>query len=292
MQIRIERLLLAIGFVLICRSATAAFSESEKLELNWLRVQAVALEHGEGVEKDAVKAYALYCEAARRGDAEAMYSLGWMYLNGRGISQDEDRALYLFRAAAESGHEYANRMAMRSAGSAGIEPECMRTKTSAEAIVQDGFSNESDPTIPKPIFDLVTRLAPEYRIQPKLALAIIRVESNFDSKALSAKSAQGLMQLIPDTAKRFNVRDPFDPEQNIRGGLAYLRWLLAYFRGYVPFVLAGYNAGEGTVDRFKGIPPFPETREYVRKVMQIFQIKEHPFEQNIVKRTGGDAPVF
>lgn len=89
------------------------------------------------------------------------------------------------------------------------------------------------------------------------------------------------MQLIPETAVRFNVTKPFDPEQNIRGGLAYLRWLLAYFKGDVALVAAAYNAGEGTVNRFGGIPPYPETQGYVKRIKEIFKREEHPFDPAI-----------
>jgi soluble lytic murein transglycosylase-like protein len=89
------------------------------------------------------------------------------------------------------------------------------------------------------------------------------------------------MQLIPETAARFNVRKPFDPAQNIRGGLAYLRWLLAYFGGNVTLVAAAYNAGEGTVERYGGVPPYAETRAYVQKIRRYFRRDEHPFDATV-----------
>ena len=109
-------------------------------------------------------------------------------------------------------------------------------------------------------------------------MAIIRAESNFNPGAVSPKNAQGLMQLIPETAERFNVRKPFDPEQNIRGGLSYLRWLLAYFKGDVSLVAAAYNAGEGAVNRYAGIPPYAETQGYVKRIREIFKPEDHPFD--------------
>lgn len=105
------------------------------------------------------------------------------------------------------------------------------------------------------VFGLVRKLAPEYGVSPRLVMAVIRAESNFEPEAVSPKNAQGLMQLIPETSVRFNVRKPFDPEQNLRGGMAYLRWLLAYFEGNVALVAAAYNAGEGTVNRYKRHSP-------------------------------------
>jgi soluble lytic murein transglycosylase-like protein len=89
------------------------------------------------------------------------------------------------------------------------------------------------------------------------------------------------MQLIPETAQRFNVRDAFDPVQNIRGGMAYLRWLLAYFEGDVVLATAGYNAGEGAVERYKGVPPYRETREYVKRIQSLFRKTEHRYDQNV-----------
>jgi soluble lytic murein transglycosylase-like protein len=99
-----------------------------------------------------------------------------------------------------------------------------------------------------------------------LVLAFIAVESNFDPNAQSPKNAQGLMQLIPDTAARFGVRNIKDPVQNLRGGMAYLRWLLAYFEGDINLAAAAYNAGERAVERYLGVPPYAETRLYVRKI--------------------------
>jgi soluble lytic murein transglycosylase-like protein len=114
---------------------------------------------------------------------------------------------------------------------------------------------------------MVRRLAPEYRLNPNLVLAVIEVESNFNPQAQSPKNAQGLMQLIPATAERFGVRNVWDPEQNVRGGMAYLRWLMRYFDGDLELVLAAYNAGEGAVERHGGIPPYAETEGYVRRII-------------------------
>lgn len=121
--------------------------------------------------------------------------------------------------------------------------------------------------VPSHIDAIVRKLAPKIGIDPHLVFAVIKVESNFQTKAVSPKNAQGLMQLIPGTAKRFGVRDPFDPSQNIRGGMTYLRWLLDEFNGSIDLALAGYNAGEKAVERHRGIPPYRETQDYVRKVM-------------------------
>jgi soluble lytic murein transglycosylase len=115
--------------------------------------------------------------------------------------------------------------------------------------------------------ELIDRSAGEYGVDPALVRAIIRVESNFQPLARSRKGAQGLMQLMPATAGRFAVGNAFDPAENIRGGVRYLRMLLDRFPGQLSLALAAYNAGENAVTRFKGIPPFPETRDYVRRVL-------------------------
>ena len=106
-----------------------------------------------------------------------------------------------------------------------------------------------------------------------LARAIIQAESAFNYKARSHVGALGLMQLMPSTAERFGVTDPFDPRQNIMGGCKYLKWLLDYFQGDLRKVIAAYNAGEGAVQRYNGIPPFKETMAYVPKVLDLFNRK-------------------
>jgi soluble lytic murein transglycosylase-like protein len=135
---------------------------------------------------------------------------------------------------------------------------------------------------PAPIVNFVKLVAPDYQLEPQLVLAIIATESNFDPFALSPRQARGLMQLIPDTASRFNVRNPMDPAQNIRGGMAYLRWLMAYFEGDVVLVAAAYNAGERAVERYLGVPPYAETRNYVRRIVSAMGGRvTHPFDASV-----------
>lgn len=110
------------------------------------------------------------------------------------------------------------------------------------------------------------------QVSPALALAVISVESSGRVAAVSHAGAQGLMQLIPATAARFGVSDALDAGQNIRGGVAYLDWLLGEFSGDVVLALAGYNAGEGAVRRNGGVPPFAETRDYVPRVLAAWQV--------------------
>lgn len=112
----------------------------------------------------------------------------------------------------------------------------------------------------------VRAAATEFGVDEALVRAVIHAESAFNPNAVSHKGAQGLMQLIPATAERFGVENVFDPVQNIRGGVEYLAWLLDRFDGDVILAAAGYNAGEGNVDRHGGVPPFEETRRYVERV--------------------------
>lgn len=115
----------------------------------------------------------------------------------------------------------------------------------------------------------IARLAREHRVAPGLVKAVIHTESAFDPRAVSPKGALGLMQLMPGTAKSLGVQDPFDPRENIDGGTRYLRYLMDVYRGNLPLALAAYNAGEGAVETHGGIPPYGETRRYVRKVLTL-----------------------
>nr|WP_254796955.1 lytic transglycosylase domain-containing protein [Sulfitobacter albidus] len=110
------------------------------------------------------------------------------------------------------------------------------------------------------------------QVSPALALAVISVESSGRTEVVSSAGAQGLMQLMPATAERFGVTDRTVPEQNISGGIKYLDWLMGEFAGDPILVLAGYNAGEGSVRKHAGVPPFAETRDYVPKVLAAFQV--------------------
>jgi hypothetical protein len=106
-------------------------------------------------------------------------------------------------------------------------------------------------------------------VSPDLVRAVIQVESEFDALAVSSKGAKGLMQLMPFTAARFGVSDPFDARQSVFGGVQYLRFLLDLFNGDVSLALAGYNAGENAVLRYHGVPPYRETRSYVQRIQEL-----------------------
>lgn len=110
----------------------------------------------------------------------------------------------------------------------------------------------------------------KYKIDPALVKAIIHTESNFNPYAVSAAGAEGLMQLMPETADMVEVADTLDPHSNIEGGIRYFKYLLDKYKGNTRLSLAAYNAGEGNVAKYKGIPPFKETQDYVRRVLSLY----------------------
>lgn len=247
-----------------------------------LTAQARGFDQGGGAGSDYERAAALYCRAARQGYAPAQYYLGWMYVNGRGVPRDAATGSALLALAAKQGHTQARNVLALIGGVKGKLPGCMRDDLEA-----GGFYLTPER---RRITTIVKQWAPKYQVDPLLALAIITAESNFNAGAVSPKNAQGLMQLIPATSARFKVRDAFDPAQNVRGGLAYLRWLLAYYRGNITLVAAAYNAGENAVDRYRGIPPYAETLAYVQRVMRIVKRQQHPYDARVV-RASATLPV-
>lgn len=115
----------------------------------------------------------------------------------------------------------------------------------------------------------ITNAARQHGVEEAFVRAIIHAESAYNPRAVSRVGAQGLMQLMPATARRFGVNDAFDAGQNINGGVQYLAWLLRRFNGDIGLAAAGYNAGEGAVDKYRGVPPYSETRHYVERVRQL-----------------------
>lgn len=226
-----------------------------------------------------------YCAAARYGNVEAQYRLGRLLLERFGQqSREEGRAM--LAVAAQLGHE-KSRQLLAEAPVGGDLPECLLT---GAAPTFDPMADAQAFTVPSEVVEryvlalpqdkrryaqLIQRLAPRFNVDFRLALAIARAESNFNANALSPRNAMGLMQLIPDTAARFGVRNAFDPEQNVRGGLAYLRWLLERFGGDVALTSAAYNAGENAVERHGGVPPYAETQQYVQRILHFYRSPKH-----------------
>ena len=244
------------------------------------------------------KAANYYCEAARYGSAEGIYRLGMLYAFGQGVPANRDYAANLFGIAAAHGHFEAQKMLETIAIDTNLTPACVLEAVAPErapvivAVASQQFDEvQSSPAIdayikrlPKNkrwVVDLVETIATWHQVDSKLVLSIITAESNFKVAAVSDKDAHGLMQLIPATAERFNVKNAYDASQNIKGGVRYLRWLLSYFRGDVTLAVAAYNAGEGAVNKYKGVPPYKETQAYVKKVLSLYHHKHHQFDTSI-----------
>ena len=118
---------------------------------------------------------------------------------------------------------------------------------------------------------MIARHSGDQNLDPRLVRALIQAESGYNVKAVSNKGAIGLMQLMPETASDLNILNPYDPDQNIRGGTMYLRQMLDHFAGKVELAIAAYNAGPGAVEKHRGIPPFAETRDYVKRVLALWR---------------------
>lgn len=145
--------------------------------------------------------------------------------------------------------------------------DALLTMTKRQGEANAIFATETVAAIDLAYRRIIAEAARKHDLGEALLVAVITAESLGKPKARSPKGAQGLMQLIPATAKRFGVQDAYQPAQNIAGGAAYLDWLLKEFDGDVLLALAGYNAGEGAVRKHKGVPPYTETRDYVVKVL-------------------------
>ena len=241
-----------------------------------LRHLAANYEHGrEGLKQDFHQAFQLYCQAALKGDADAAYSLGFMYFNGRGKPRDLGLAVRWFKQAADAGDVHAQKMLARYSDLSPAEDSACKQAEPELKLVADANPNK------QAVANWVNQIAPRYGIDPELVMAVIRAESGFNSAAVSNKNAQGLMQLIPATAVRFGVADSWDPIQNIKGGTAYLHWLIRHFDGKVDLVLAAYNAGEGAVERYHGIPPYRETQNYVKQILAWYGKSLHPIPADL-----------
>ena len=272
---------LALGGALLGKVDASPTYEQEikAFSIEAPRVQAVlehafAAEIGHGQPRSPLRAAMLYCDAAREGSMEAYYRLGRLYLTGNGVEKNLDTAATVFSIAAQNGHHRAHDAIELTGLRDEQMPLCVTDPDAAWAAL--GAAGHIDieryaERLSKDrasIAAFIRKQAPQFDLDPRFALAIAAVESNFNALARSPKNAMGVMQLIPATAERFGVKNALHPEQNVRGGLAYLKWLAKRFSGDLRLMAAAYNAGEGAVDRYKGIPPYAETQAYVRRVMQ------------------------
>ncbi len=165
--------------------------------------------------------------------------------------------VYRIQPDAESG-----RLVRRASKTSRRNPIAAREAAGTREVVQEGSRKQR-----LDLEALVRRAARRFDVEPELIHAVIRQESGYDPFAVSHKGAKGLMQLMPATAKRFGVKDVFDPAENVHGGVKYLRQLLDRYDGDRRLALAAYNAGEGAVDRFGGVPPYQETQDYVERIV-------------------------
>lgn len=271
--------------------------DNEPPKIRQLLIQATDLLNKHATLDSHWQAAKLYCKAAKVGSAQGMYRLGMLYVFGQGVPEHLGYASSLFKSAAMSGHYQSQKMLETIPLRSLISPPCVQSnvapakstrlvsaeKEKAEREKRVGIDDLIDhlPRKKRWLIGMVEKVAEKYKIDPKLVLTIISIESNFKTTAVSNKAAQGLMQLIPATAARFNVKNAYDASQNIKGGVAYLRWLLAYFKGDVALTAAAYNAGEGAVNKYKGVPPYRETRNYVKKVKARYPFPTHPYDRNI-----------
>lgn len=260
----------------------------EGFRLNTLMQKAAAYEAAAESDEEYWQAAVMYCEAAKLGSTEAQYRLGMLYLIGKGVPENRAYAASLFSMASQQGHRQAFDMLETVSFKEQTLPTCLLS----DALPEKGAGYAGDAvqidrylqTLPRSkswIIHLTRKIADRYDVDPHFVLSIMTVESNFQTGAQSPKSAMGLMQLIPKTAERFNVKNAFDASQNIRGGVRYLRWLLSYYRGNIELVTAAYNAGEKAVDRYVGIPPYPETRDYVKRLKRLYQRKMHTYDETL-----------
>ncbi|MFM4718666.1 lytic transglycosylase domain-containing protein [Aeromonas bivalvium] len=229
-----------------------------------------ALQQGQAAQNRGNISQAIrhYCVAASTGNPEGYYRIGRLL-----APRNPKLANGYLAMAMRLGSQQAARYYNSRVGNTPIGDNC-----GAQLGGGGGFTIPSTPfnldaylarqsPAKRRLATLLRQAADRHEIDPRLVLAIAIAESNLETHAVSPKNAQGVMQLIPATQARFGVTRPFDPEQNIRGALAYLKWLDREFDGDWVLMSAAYNAGEESVTRYGGIPPYAETQHYVRKVL-------------------------
>jgi TPR repeat protein len=251
----IRQSLIIIGFCFVPFQANASPPDKTVLVLETLaqsgstRAQfelARRFETGIGTAANTTKAFDFYCKAVAKGHPMAAYRLGALYLAGKGVARDNAMAAAWFRRSFELGNPEARDMMPKFASVKQVPaPGCYAAGARGPAHMQ----------APAQIEKMVRGMAPEFGLDPNFVLAIMQIESGYRT----------------------------DAKDNMRGGMRYLRWLLAYFQGDVSLVAAAYNAGEGAVERYRGVPPYKETETYVKRLNAVYPRKRHPFEPRIAR---------
>lgn len=189
-------------------------------------------------------------------------SLGWITGLGK-INDQYHKDIQALTARKKAGTSYA-----RISSPDNLEGLIISGRLAAPEITASAAIARQSSSIYRNAYDaMINALANKHGVPIGLVKAVMHTESSFNQNARSHAGAQGLMQLMPATARRFSVTNAYDPYQNIEGGVRYLSWLIKRYNGDLRLALAGYNAGEGNVDKYKGIPPFKETQQYVVRVM-------------------------
>ncbi len=179
---------------------------------------------------------------------------------------DEDGVIHFTNVNVAKGKKY-RRVPSESGKSVSCSRQASKPAPARSARAESTFSSAN---IPSAYLDRINTACDRHGVDPALVHALVKVESDYNPQAVSTKGAMGLMQLMPQTALEMNVRDSFNPEENINGGVRYLRYLLDRYEGNVSLALAAYNSGETAVRRWGTVPPFKETQNYVQRIMRIY----------------------
>jgi hypothetical protein len=263
-----RHLFFAFAVLLAAATARAQTHELEAPRALAALEQGLAAEMGVGLRRNAQLAIRLYCDAAITGSAEGFFRIGRILARGPQHLRNPALANAYLAQAVQMGHHGAIEYFDETVPFAPLDGDCSKLEPGLATgpFDLDGYLAGLPPAR-RQVAQLIRRHAARYGIDLRIALAIALAESNLNPDAVSPKNAQGVMQLIPDTQARFGVTRPFDAESNIKGGLAYLKWLKARFDGDWTLIAAAYNAGEGAVEKHGGIPPYRETQAYVTRVL-------------------------
>jgi len=251
-------------------SSARADSYSEAPRVKAALEQGSAAEYGIGVRKNRLLALAFYCDAGTMGSPEGFFHVGRIFASGPRQLRNPALANAYLALAVRLGNREALKYYDPMVANAPLRDDCgLHTGgREFERFDIDGYLTRVASSRQK-IALFIRSVARQYEVSPRLALAIAMAESNLDANAVSPRNAQGVMQLIPATQERFGVTKPFDVKHNVHGALAYLRWLHRRFGGDWRLIIAAYNSGEESVERYRGVPPFLETQQYVRRVLRL-----------------------